>query len=66
MEKIKCVRCSVMFDPEETLNAYDEMDYMLYVKKFNGRDIRQKGGCIENLCGQCTRALNDFMYGNKK
>lgn len=59
----ECNRCGKIFNPNETLDAYEEIGYMLNVNRFNGRNIYETRGHIVPLCHDCTIELNEFMYG---
>ena len=62
----RCTRCLKPFNADDTLDAYDKLGYMLTVNRFNGHDLNQKHGYIEELCSDCTFALNEFLYDFKK
>ena len=63
MDEFKCTRCGKEFDVDETLDAYDELGFMLYVKRSNGQNMYETEGGIIPLCHDCTLKLNEFVYG---
>ena len=63
--EFECNRCGIIFDPDETLDAYEELGHMIYVNRFDGDNPYQPKGNIIPLCHDCTMELNEFVYGEE-